>query len=309
MGGEVSRGRRVGGAAWWLTELLAGALGAEEREAVLGDLMESGEHDGRGLRVPRQMAGLVVRRQAALWQTGRPWLALGLIGVPFGLLLALTARSMADASAVYLWFFTDNLDSYLVRDAGFWRGLMGCVPGLALSCTALLCWSWTSGLLLAWLARRAALSAGALFCLVLLVVGLSGASPYPRHALLVERARAYQGNDVVFTHGFYRVLFPLLVLAVLVVLPSIAGLRASRLPRLEIKGLGFVLWGSAAATVVTLLTQEWLWWQIRVWTVYPLRSPRLPSLLPFAVLGPAGYLLAVAGTRWRQRRQNFALER
>jgi hypothetical protein len=61
-------------------------LDADEREAILGDLAESGETGSHALL---NVLGLVVRRQAGFWNDWRPWLALvGLIG-PVGILLSL----------------------------------------------------------------------------------------------------------------------------------------------------------------------------------------------------------------------------
>jgi hypothetical protein len=53
--------------------LAAQALEPEEREIVLGDLVECGSS---GLRAFRDVLGLVVRRQLLLWTSWRPWVAL-----------------------------------------------------------------------------------------------------------------------------------------------------------------------------------------------------------------------------------------
>jgi hypothetical protein len=58
----------------------------DEREAVCGDFAESGE---TGWRALRNLLGLIVRRQAALWKGWQPWLTIvGLVG-PLGMLLSL----------------------------------------------------------------------------------------------------------------------------------------------------------------------------------------------------------------------------
>lgn len=63
---------------WWLVDVVSQLLEPNERDAVRGDLAESGETGGQALR---GLLGLVVRRQAALWKDWRPWLALaGLVG-------------------------------------------------------------------------------------------------------------------------------------------------------------------------------------------------------------------------------------
>ena len=70
---------------WLFVDIVSRLLEPDEREFVRGDFAESGETGGRALR---DLLGLVVRRQAALWKDWRSWLALlGLI-VPIGLLLS-----------------------------------------------------------------------------------------------------------------------------------------------------------------------------------------------------------------------------
>lgn len=56
-----------------LIEMLAGWLDSAEREAVLGDLVESGNSEVASLC---DLVGLVARRQTAPCRTARPWLAL-----------------------------------------------------------------------------------------------------------------------------------------------------------------------------------------------------------------------------------------
>src|SRR5262249_30629147 len=58
---------------WSLLGVLARALEPAERDVVLGDLAESGEGVGAAAR---HLLGLIVRRQAGLWLSWRPWLAL-----------------------------------------------------------------------------------------------------------------------------------------------------------------------------------------------------------------------------------------
>ncbi len=67
-------------------------LEPDEREAVRGDFAESGETSGQALR---NVLGLVLRRQAALWKDWRPWLALVGLVAPLGVLLSLVARREA----------------------------------------------------------------------------------------------------------------------------------------------------------------------------------------------------------------------
>jgi len=69
MGDKVKRGSAM--TAWWVVDIVSRLLEPDEREAVRGDLTESGARGGQALR---DVLGLVVRRQAALWSDWRPWL-------------------------------------------------------------------------------------------------------------------------------------------------------------------------------------------------------------------------------------------
>ena len=285
---------------WRLVDVLSRTLDPAEREAVCGDFTESGETGSQALL---DVLGLVVRRQTALWRTWRPWLALAGLVVPLGMLLSLVSRNMADGSAIFIWFYANNWDWKLLENAGFWYGFASCAPGILISYLALTCWSWTSGLLLASVSRHTIWSNGALFCLTLLSGELLGAPRFLGHVLLLQRARAFDPNREVFALGFYRVMFPLIVQAVLVLLPAVWGMRQSLRLRMLPLPCRAILWTSAIATPATLATQDLVWWQLRVWQVWPLRFPRLPSLMPFAVVGPLGYMIATAAWRRWQRYQ------
>ena len=69
---------------WWLVTTAAQMLHEHEREAVLGDLAEAADSSWRGVC---DVFGLVVRREAALWTSWRPWLAAFGIALPASLLL------------------------------------------------------------------------------------------------------------------------------------------------------------------------------------------------------------------------------
>jgi hypothetical protein len=72
------------GTHWPLVEVVACLLERDEREAVLGDLAETGEGAWRGLL---DVLGLVVRRQILHWRNWRPWLAVFGLALPGSLLL------------------------------------------------------------------------------------------------------------------------------------------------------------------------------------------------------------------------------
>ena len=58
---------------WGAVDIVSGMLDPTEREAVRGDLIESGETGNQALL---GVLGLLCRRQAALWSDWRPWLVL-----------------------------------------------------------------------------------------------------------------------------------------------------------------------------------------------------------------------------------------
>jgi hypothetical protein len=142
-----------------LFDLVCQLLERDERDAVQGDLLESGESPWQSLVA---VLGLVVRREAALWTNWRPWLAAFGLALPSSFLLMGFSLSVSRAY--------QRLGDVTIRHA---TGLsLG--PGSALFlCNVLLlvAWSWTSGFVVGSVSRRtvwvsAALSfAPCLFCL------------------------------------------------------------------------------------------------------------------------------------------------
>ncbi len=127
----------------------------DARDAVCGDFSESGENwwTGTGSGV----LGLVVRRQLALWNDWRPWLALlGLAGFS-GVLLSEAVFHFDVALRMRLVGF-NNLG---LTDQEYTVYFL-CVP------LALFLWSWTSGFVLGSLSGRATWLTGALFYVVVL---------------------------------------------------------------------------------------------------------------------------------------------
>lgn len=274
-------------ACWWLVDVLCRSLQRDERDVVRGDLAESGEPAVRALC---GVAGLFARRQAVLWKDWRPWLVLVGLAIPFGVMLTLSSRSMADGDAIRIWFYLDNWHWADASTSAFLRGLESSAKIVGISSLALTSWSWTVGFMLASAARRTIWSTGPAFLLVLLAAEFVG-SP--------TRARDYFANHAPFDLSFYRIVLPVIVQAAMVVLPAVWGMRQGLRPVALPTIVRIMLWASVAASVVALVTENSLWWQIRTWQLYPLRYPRLPSLLPLAVAGPAVYVLAMA-TRMRR---------
>jgi hypothetical protein len=210
MGSQPSRGPVMTRINWWLVDTLSRLLEPGERDAVRGDLAESGETAGQALR---DVFGLVARRQAVLWKDWRLWLAL--LVVPFGLPLGLISARTADHSVIYIWLYANNWDWAFLANSGFRHDLVHFGAGILMSYVTLLCWSWTSGFLLGSLSRGAIQVNGALFCIVLLSAEPAGA----------PHARNFGLNAAVFAVTFYRMIFPLIVQAALVLLPSLWGMR------------------------------------------------------------------------------------
>lgn len=69
---------------WKLVEGLALQLAPAEREAALGDLIETRTTAWRGVL---EMLGLVMRRHSQLWKSWRPWLAAPGLALPCSLML------------------------------------------------------------------------------------------------------------------------------------------------------------------------------------------------------------------------------
>jgi hypothetical protein len=143
-------------------------LEPQEREAVLGDFAESGETGGRALS---GLAGLIARRQAALWKDWRPWLALAGIVVPISLLLRDFSVFVSGTYHLYSWIIENYhvIDPALLEETGFPLG-----RGISkLICYSLLLvsWSWSAGFVLGSLSRRTTWLNGALLCVIWYFVG------------------------------------------------------------------------------------------------------------------------------------------
>jgi hypothetical protein len=194
---------------WWCVDLLARALPPAEREAVHGDLAESGE---TGFRALRDVLGLVIRRQAGPWKQGRPWVVFLCLVLPLSAaLLSLSGRT-ATLTAVYSWLYVNNWTTgYLA--AGFRQDLIHNLVIFALSCFKLTFAAWSAGLALGFLSRRSIGVNGFLFlCMLLAGVLLT---PHDWHG----------ANAPVFALSFYRIVLPVLILAVLVLVPAFRGMH------------------------------------------------------------------------------------
>lgn len=272
-----------------LVDLLSCVLSPDERDAVLGDQAESGVSGGQALR---DLLGLIVRRQVAVWKEWSSWLTLAGMVIPLGMLLTVVSRRTADGNAIYLWLYANNWTWTYITNAGFREDLLGHGAGIVISWIELICWSWTGGLLLGYLSRRAIWSNAVLLSFGLLLSALLPPPSIESSFLFPHSDRVGPDpNAAVYAVAFYRIVFPLLVQSVLVLLPLLLGIRQGLGTFALPPSLRTILWISVAASMVSLVTQNSVWWQMRTWQLYPLRFPRLPSLHLVAAAGPIAYMI------------------
>jgi hypothetical protein len=240
---------------WWLANAFSETLEPAEREAVSGDLAESGETGAQALH---DVLGLVVRRQQQLWtHQAAPWFTLlGLI-IPLGMLLSILSWTKAGEGAVYTWLYANNSDWALVRNRGFWYVLAGSAGDAVLGCLKLSCWSWTAGFVLGWVSRpRSVRLNSILLCLVLVFGALLGSPVYFEYMsrTFAPPNVADPGNSVNALR-FYHAVFPVIVQATLVAVPALwAAEEASlaRRMRLAVRG---ILWIAVVGSLIVMLMQ------------------------------------------------------
>jgi hypothetical protein len=136
---------------WPYVEAAARLLARDERDAVLGDLEESGETSWRSLC---GVLGLACRREATQWKSWRPWLAAFGVAFPSSLLLMGISLSVT-------WSYLTLRCPELLEKSSLTLGS----GTLMLLCKALLlvgC-SWTGGFVVGSLSRRT-LWASTLLC-------------------------------------------------------------------------------------------------------------------------------------------------
>jgi hypothetical protein len=145
---------------WRLVDILSGMLDTDERQAVRGDLAESGENIVRAMG---DVLGLVARRQIGLWTEWQPWLALlgvaCLAGLPLSRILF---RFNVDLS--------QQLMAHRIYGVHFGTLLTPQQDMAWLLCLAiaLLLWSWTCGFALSSLSGRAVWLTWSVFYLIVL---------------------------------------------------------------------------------------------------------------------------------------------
>jgi hypothetical protein len=147
------------GVGWSFVEVASQLLERDEREAVLGDLVETGKSASQGLF---DVLGLVIRRQTVPWKSWRPWLAAFGLALPSSFLLMGFSLSVS-------WTYQHFIDPKVTQA----NGLSGSSGLWLLLCNGFLLagWSWTSGFVVSSLSRQtlwasiAACCFPCLFCL------------------------------------------------------------------------------------------------------------------------------------------------
>jgi hypothetical protein len=248
---------------WWFADVLSRALESTEGEAVRGDLAESRES---GPRAFYGVAGLVARRQAAIWSDWRPWVTLACVLFPIGVLLSIVSGGIEGASSTYGWLYFHNWAWRLLQNRAFWYILGQSLQSLFSGYLRIACLSWSVGFLLGRKVRclRTGIL-GILFCLMLTLGVLKGAPSYwafQFHEIQQWRqlARvpalphpvAAQHNPVADWVP-YRTIFPLVIVATFVALPALLGVRHGKAGTMRPKMARFAIPAAFLALAGTIL--------------------------------------------------------
>jgi hypothetical protein len=203
----------------WIVAHLTQLLDEYEREIVRGDLAECRTPPGRALR---EVLGLVLRRQAALWYDWHPWFTLVSIVIPIGFLLSHASRWWGVTTGINVanyWVLWDF--SYLAYP-GYRTDVIRMVVWLGGACLALIGWSWTSGFVIGRLSRRT----------LWLTIGLSALVVFS--ATLGTLTTAQRTPNPSLKYHLVFVVFPRFARTFLVMLPMLwgayRGSRGSSLP-------------------------------------------------------------------------------
>jgi hypothetical protein len=149
------------GFGWSLTGAASRLLEGEEREAVLGDLCEAGGSAWNGLL---DVMELVLRRQAGLWKTWRPWLAGFGLALPASFLLMGVSVSVSNGYRLCAWLLRNCqfFDPKLVQETGLTVGPR--IGFVFCQFVLMIGLAWTVGFVVGRLSRRT-LWSSALLCL------------------------------------------------------------------------------------------------------------------------------------------------
>lgn len=148
-----------------LVHALLNGLTTHERDAVLGDMLELQMPVSRALR---EVAGLLVRRQAALLVTLRGSLTLAAVVVPLAVLIGLLSRFYAEGGAISAFLYIDNWSPAILDSPGGRKDLVDVVLAQFVGLGTLCVWSWLMGFMIGSLSRATAWVNGSAFAFVLI---------------------------------------------------------------------------------------------------------------------------------------------
>lgn len=272
----------------WLVAKLSSALEPDLRKSVLGDLTEL---RASYTKTVYELIGLILRQEARLWTTWRPWLALiGIVGAIGWLLSEVCLGVVVEVSR--------QADIYWLYGVRYNSGLSDTQEIAIVFCTsmAVVCWSWLAGFTLAALSGKTAHINRILFCLAwFCFCGPLGWLVYALHVLNTLGIVA-----AVHHVGFSRFLFFIVVNVLLATLffliPSLFGIeRCKRNP--NIARPYALLLSATVAALATLVTWMEGWQQTALvkWSEGQWNPPG-PSwkqrLVPLVLSWPIAYLLA-----------------
>lgn len=279
---------------WSLVNKLSSLLERDERDAVLGDLVES---DASGGQAVRDVLSLIIRRQAALWKDWRPWLALvgliGLVGVRLSRIFLLLSLAP-----------TIQIQTYWKYGVRYENGLTALEETVALLCQglSLLAWSWTSGFVLGSLSRRTIWVTGTLYFLVWVY-------PLPLALYFLARAFLLDSRRPELSPILLMLALQTILRTTLFLLPPISGMRHGlRNLTLSVTQASVLAAASVALTMLSTWTGGWpgaavVRWSGGAWDASVGWQGRLFS---YAVMSwPAGYLLAIAISRRQTKTVHF----
>jgi hypothetical protein len=263
---------------WQFLDILSRTLESDERDAVRGDLAESGATGGQALG---DVLGLVVRRQAAFWKDWHPWLALVCLVGLAGVLLSELAFQF-DGEIL------TQVRTYWRHGVHYGTGLSVGEDAVCLLCLflAVFAWSWTSGFVLGSLSGRATWLTGTLFCLVV-------------HSSYVLRLPGVQLSRI-----FLNLILPMSIPMLPFLIGAIWGMNSG--VRMRVLDLRHALLLAAVIAILTLLvtwTGGWYETVREVWSEGAWQGIPWPRrLLPLATVSwPVAYMLATAS--WRRRHE------
>jgi hypothetical protein len=295
---------------WPIVLWLSGFLGQAEREAVLGDLTEYGES---GVSAIANVLGLVVRRQTAAFLDLRLWLAVAFVILPVSYLLSAIAQTAAGEGAVYSWMYLNNWDWALTRNPGFWYVLRETAMNFGITCLVLACWSWSAGFLIGRFPNAFFQVSRNIF-IVLLAASFLGDAParflhfwMSLHGLPL-RPSLPDTHAPITANVFYRVFFPWIVLAMLVILPVFSGMRQRNRSMLAERKMRVFLVTAATISVLILLIHEpgfglLLGVRVMQWLG---RNRNAMQVLPLLCCWPMFYFIAIGLVRYRRHKAAMA---